>query len=341
MAGWGTTGTGDYTPEALLFTDRYYRPKFVDQLYNSNATLYMLRKGAKLISGGTSIEVPSLVANTGNFSFHTKAETYTASDVDQFDAARFEWKLAQQPVVIFEQDLLMNGDSKERRLSHVAARNMAAALEMGDGIGDALYDTDHTADSAIDSIDHAVDDAAGDGIGTNNFTYGAITRQTTGVHALWNSNIDDTTTTTSLGAIQTSYGSATEGSEHPNLGVTSQVGFNRLWVLYSPFQRIGTDLDGKLGFQSLNVNGQPVVVDSHVPRAAGANTTGAVGTGPDFFYWLNLNHLYMVAHKQAFFTFRASPMPVNQWVNIGHYHFMGNVVCDAPRYQAKMSALVA
>ena len=257
----------------------------------------------------------------------------------QFDAARFEWKLAVQPVLIFEQDLLMNGDSKSRRLGHVAARNMAAAKEMANQFGNALYDTDHTADSAIDSIDHAVDDSSGDGVGTDNTTYGGITRASSGTAALWNSNVDDATTTLSLGALQTSYGSACEGDEHPNLGVTSQVGFNRIWTLYSPFQRIGTDLDGKLGFQSLNVNGQPVVVDSHVPRAGGVNASGT--TGLEFFYWLNLNHLYMVAHSQAFFTFRASPMPVNQWVNIGHYHWMGNVVCDAPRYQAKMSALVA
>lgn len=341
MANWGSSGTGDYLDEANLFTDRHFRPKVVDQFFNSNPVLYMLRKGAKLLSGGTSIEVPSLVAETGNFTFFTKAQTYTATDVVQFDAARFEWKLATQPVLIFEQDLLMNGASQERRLNHVAARNMAAAKEMANQFGNALWSLDHSASSKIDGIDHAVatETASGDE-STSNSTYGGITRAATGVAALWNANMDDTTALLTLGKLQASYGTATEGNEHPNLGVTSQAGYDRIWTAFSPFQRIGTDLDGKLGFQSLQVNGQPVVVDSHVPRPGGVNSTTG-NSGADYFYWLNLNHLYMVAHRQAFFTFRPSPMPHNQWVNIGRYFFMGNVVCEAPRYQAKMTALVA
>jgi len=338
----GFTTATDYTSEALLFTDRHFRPKVVDQFFNSNPVLFMLRKNAKLLSGGTSIELPSMVDESGNFAFFSKAETYTASDVQVFDAARAEWKLATQPVVIFEQDLLMNGDSKERRLNHVAARNVAASKEMANNFGNALFSLDHSATSKIDGLDHAVGTQTATGEeSTANATYLGVVRAGTGTAATWNANVDASQSTTTLGGLQSSWGTATEGNEHPTLVVTSQTGYNRIWNLYSPHQRIGSDLLGKLGFQSLIFNGVPCVVDSHVPRSGGVNNTATNGTSGDYVYMLNMNHIYMVAHKQAFFNFRASPMPINQWVNIGRYFFMGNVVCDAPRYQAKITDLVA
>ncbi len=322
------TSSGNYTSEALLATDRYFSPKVVDQLFKSNALLFMMRRQADLIDGGTSIELPHLIAESPDFAWFTEYGTYDVSQTQQFDAGRLDWKYGTQPVLISEAELLKNSSSKLRRMRHVRLKNEAAAKTMADKFATAMFAAT-PATNAIDSIDVAVS------AGTT--TYAGITRATSGVGLLWAADVDSTTTTTSLGALQQSYGDATEGDDHPTVAVTSQTGFNRYWNLLTPTQRQGTDLMGEAGFQSLMFNGIPVIVDSHVQRVGGVNSHATA----DYWYFLNLNYLRIVAHQEAYFKFRSSPMPINQWVHIGRYFFMGNVVCDAPRYQAKLSALTA
>lgn len=337
------TSSGNYTSEALLATDRYFSPKVVDILFNSNALLHLMRRNPDLLDGGTSIELPHLIAESPDFAWFSEYETYTVSQDQQFDAGRLDWKYGTQPVLISEAELLKNASSKLRRMRHVRLKNMAAAKTMADKLGTAMFALDYNASSGkqVDSIDHAVGTQTATGDESNHTAvYAGITRAATGVGALWNATIDDTTATTNLGALQTAYGNATEGNDHPTVAVTSQVGFNRYWNLLTPTQRQGTDLMGEAGFQSLLFNGIPVVVDSHVPRPGGVNSTTG-NSAADYWYFLNLNYLRLAAHRSAFFSFRPSPMPVNQWVHIGRYYFMGNVVCDAPRYQSKLSALTA
>lgn len=335
------TSSGNYTSEALLATDRYFSPKVVDQVFKSNALLYMMRSNADLIDGGPSIELPHLIAASPDFTWFSEYETYTVSQLQQFDAGRLAWKYATQPVLISEAELLQNSSSKLRRMRHVRLKNEAAAKTMADTFATAMFSLDYSTTKAIDSLDHAVNDSVGSGAETSfSATYAGITRATTGVGALWRSDVDDTTSTTSLGTLQQSYGDATEGNDHPTVAVTSQTGFNRYWNLLTPTQRQGTDLMGEAGFQSLLFNGIPVVVDSHVPRYLGANDTDA-DADQDYWYFLNLNYLRITAHQDAFFKFRPQTMPVNQWVHIGRYYFMGNIVCDAPRYQSKLTHLTA
>jgi hypothetical protein len=324
-----------------MATDRYFSPKVVDQLFKSNALLFMMRRQADLIDGGTSIELPHLIAESPDFAWFTEYGTYTVSQDQQFDAGRLAWKYGTQPVLISEAELLQNSSSKLRRMRHVRIKNEAAAKTMADKFATAMFDLTYDTANAINGIDHAVNDQTGSGAETNfSAVYAGITRAATGVGALWRADLDDATTTMSLGALQQSYGDATEGDDHPTVAVTSQTNFNRYWNLLTPTQRQGTDLMGEAGFQSLLFNGIPVVVDSHVPRNGGANDTSG-DNSQDYWYFLNLNYLRITAHQEAFFVFRPQVMPVNQWVHIGRYFFMGNIVCDAPRYQAKLSNLQA
>lgn len=341
------TSSGNYTSEALLATDRHFSPKVVDQVFKSNALLFMMRRNADLLDGGTSLELPHLIAESPDFSWFSEYGTYDVSHEQQFDAGRLEWKYATQPVLISEPELLKNASSKLRRMRHVRLKNEAAAKTMADSFATAMFSLDYTNTLAIDSIDRAVNDESGSGeeSGYSPATYAGITRLSSGVGALWRSDVDDTTPTTGLGTLQQAYGDATEGDDHPTVAVTSQNGFNRYWNLLTPTQRQGTELMGEAGFQSLLFNGIPVIVDSHVPRAGGVNNTssspGGGDSGADFWYFLNLNYLKLCAHREAYFKFMPQPMPLNQWVHVGRYYFMGNVVCDAPRYQSKLTRLTS
>jgi hypothetical protein len=342
------TSSGNYTSEALLATDRYFKAKVVDQLFKSNALLYLMRRNPDLLDGGASIELPHLIAESPDFSWFTEYGDYDVSAVQQFDAARLEWKYGTQPVLISEAEMLKNSSSKLRRMRHVRLKNQAAAKTMADKIATAMFSLEYGNALAIDGIDRAVNDNAGSGAESTALgftysstpTYAGITRATSGVGLLWNSDVDDTTTDTSMGALQQSYGDASEGEDQPTVAVTSQNGFNRYWELLTPTQRQGTQLDGAGGFKALMFNGIPVIVDSHVPRYLGVNDTDA-DNDQDYWYFLNLNYLKITAHQDAYFRFRPSPMPINQWVHVGRYYFMGNIVCDAPRFQSKLTRLTA
>ena len=342
------TSSGNYTSEALLATDRHFKAKVVDQVFKSNALLYLMRRNPDLLDGGTSIELPHLIAESPNFEWFSDYGTYDVSNAQQFDAGRLEWKYGTQPVVISEADMLKNSSSKLRRMRHVRLKNMATAKTMADKIATAMFSLEYGDNLAIDSLDRAVNNVAGTGAESTALgfdynatpTYAGITRATSGVGALWVSDVDDATGTTTMGALQQSYGDATEADDHPTVAVTSQTGFNRYWNLLTPTQRQGTDLVGEGGFQSLMFNGIPVIVDSHVPRYLGVNDTDA-DQDQDYWYFLNLNYIKLTAHQEAYFKFRPSPMPVDQWVHIGRYYLMGNIVCDAPRFQSKLTALKA
>ncbi len=328
--------------EATIATDKYFAPKVVDQFFNESAILHVMRKNAKLLSGGTSIEMPGLFDESPDFAWFTKAETYTASDAQTFDSASLDWKLGTVPVVIFHQDLLMNAESKQKRMDHVAQKNIGAAKTMADRFSRGMFAIDYSNSKAIDSIDRAVNDDTGSSeTGYDVKSYANLTRASTAPGSLWNAKVDRASTTLGLDTLQTSYGNASEGSESPNLICSNQLSYNRYWNLLTPIQRLGSDSLGKAGFRSLLFNEVPWVIDEHIAGGANTNNDSDDTDGGDYIYMLNMNHIRIHAHKMAFFTFEHAPMPVNQWVHIGRYYFMGNVVCDAPRYQAKLTKITA
>lgn len=305
--------------EATASTERWFAPKVVDQIFNSNPIAMMLKRDAKTLSGGESLELPSIYAK-GDGEWFREWDTYSAAHIEQIGAGRLDWKLYTVPVVLSHLQLLKNGESRERRFDLAKQKNLIAAKTAADDLGIALFSTTNAAtDMEIDSLDRAV--SAGTTI------YAGITRETSGDKLTWAANVDGTTTTLTLAAMQTLWGDCQEGDEHTTLIAATQVNFNRYWNLLTPIQRLGSELMGKAGFQSLLFNGVPVVVDSHIAA--------------NYMYFFNMNHIQLVAHKLAFYTFEKAVMPTNQWVHIGRYYFVGNVPCYAPRYQGKFSALTS
>ena len=309
--------------EATWSTDKYFSKKVTDNFFSSNPVTYMLKRNAKTINGGEALAM-SMIYDDAEGEWFSEWDTYANVDKAQLGAAQLDWKLYTVPVVMSNLQLLKNSDSPERRYDLAMQKNLVAAKTAANDFGTALWvaNATYTAGSmeAIDTLDLAI--AAG------TTTYANVTRAASpAVQAVWLSNVDSTTTTLSLSALQTNFGAASQGNERPNLIVTTQANYNRIFDLYTPVQRIGSDELGKLGFTSLMFNSAPVVVDSHV--AAG------------YLYGLNMNHIELVAHREAFFSFEKYVVPSTQWVSIGRYFFMGNVLCHAPRYQFKMTAITA
>jgi hypothetical protein len=275
-----------------------------------------LKRNAVTLNGGESLELSGIYAFQAAEWFG-EWDTYANVHKEEISAGRLEWKYLTRPVVLSQAQLLKNSASEERRYDLAMQKNVVAARAMSDALGVALFATTQVT-NGVDTLDNYV--AAG------TTTYAGITRATTGDAATWAANVD-TTAVLSLSALQTGKGNATEGNESPNFHVTTQANFNRYFDLLTPIQRVGSETMTSAGFDSLLFVGSPVVVDSHVTA--------------NYWYMFNMNHLDLAAHRMAFFTFQRSPVPVNQWVHIGRYYFMGNARGHAPRFNTKFTSFTS
>lgn len=307
-----------YYNEATWSTDRYFSKKVTDNLFSAGPVLYMLKQNADTQNGGESLELSSIF-DSGDGEWFTEWATYSNEHTEELGAGRVDWKYFTRAVVMSNAQLLKNSESPQKRYKLAQLKNMVASKSIADAISTALFTLNASADSkAIDSLDASVDATA---------SYAGIDRSTTPGSTVWVSTEDSTTTTLTLSKLQQNYGAASWGSDRPNLIATTQANYNRIYDYYTPIQRVGSELMGKAGFTSLMVNDAPVVVDHHV--AAG------------YLYGLNMNHIQMVAHPEAFFSFEKYVVPSDQWVSIGRYFFMGNVLNHGPRYHFKMTAIAA
>jgi|HubBroStandDraft_2_1064218.scaffolds.fasta_scaffold204254_1 hypothetical protein len=82
-----------------------------------------------------------------------------------------------------------------------------------------------------------------------------------------------------LQSLNTAYGNAWFGADHPDLVVATQNGWNFIWNGLQPQQRYyDTESDvATTGFQSFRFNGSEVVIDKYMPTGVGTLGTGFGG----------------------------------------------------------------
>jgi hypothetical protein len=242
--------------------------------------------------------------------------------------------------------MLDNAGDEQQRFNLVMNENKAAASTMAEAFGSALYSLNYSlggdSGNQIHSLDHGVatDTATGDET-SHSTTYANVTRAAGTDTATWNSNIDDSTTTLSLGALNDSFLSASEGSQAGPTLITSN---NKAAGLYydelTPMQRSRTDeLLGQAGFTAYVFNGIPWVVDSHVPSSDRGVDNGGGDVASEYIYMFDTRVVQIVAHRDAFFSWMGIKQPIDQWAVIGRYFFYGNVPVYNPRFCAKLTAL--
>lgn len=336
MAAPGTVYT-----DADWATREYFAPKVQDVVFNSNATTAVLRKTMRTVSGGTHIDSFYNYKKSTQGGWFTRSDTHTQAFEQKFDAARWQWKLLQEPVALFMQDILENEGSEQRRFDLVMHENMAAAKAMADNFGSALFSlNDYTNTDKIDSLDLAI--AAGTTV------YAGVTRATSGDGLLWAANVDSSSTTLNLSVLNDLYLDCSEGTDQPNLIVSNNKAFGLYYDELTPIQRQQSDeLLGQAGFTSLLFNGKPWIIDSHVNStdrsvpASGDVANNGTPVASEYVYMMNTNYMEIVAHRSAAFTWSNVMQPIDQWAVVGRYYFMGNVPVYNPRFFGKLTAITA
>jgi hypothetical protein len=319
------TPIGTNTVTAL--SRRLILPRIADNVYNSNALFFRWYHANKFVQqGGTQIEQPLMYTRMAAGGSYQGYQLLNVTPSDTIQNAAFAWKQYYSPVTI-DGLTLLRADSPLAIADFVATQFKQSEMDLADLLGTGLWSDGSNAND-IDGVREAVDN------GTIQSSYGAIAHSG---NTWWNSQIDSTTTTMTLNALQSLFGSCTQGGRAPTIIFSTQANYNRYWNLnlspqQFPVQPGGKDMQlAQAGFENLLFNGVPWIVDSHIP------TTGSEGN----IFYLNEDYAQIVTATRADFHLQDFQTPVNQDAMTALLIWAGNLVFSNIQRQGKFTAIAA
>jgi len=296
-------------------TDKFFIKKLRDNIFDSNPLLRRIMDGGsyKSVDGGTQILETLNYAMTTSSGWYQGSDTLATADNDNITAAAFDWCSAYANMAITDEDELKNkGDSAQ--LSLLKSKMQIAEKTLKDIIGTGLFSDGSTAKQIVGLRDIVATDQ----------TVGGIAQST---NSWWRGQVDSTTTTTTISAMNAVFQNCSVDDEKPNFLVGTRSVYNYYYALLQPQQRFQDEQTAKGGFQNLMFNGAPLVHDSHVPSS--------------HLFFLNMNHIFLYYHPDRNFSNEPWQKPINQQVKVARVLWMGAMGSSNCRLQGKMSALAA
>ena len=128
------------------------------------------------------------------------------------------------------------------------------------------------------------------------------------------------------------------GTEQPNLGVTTNLGYSYLKQKFQPLQRI-TSLDPNVGFTGLEFNASRIMVSQYAPGTVSQGEN--VSSEGEVLWFLNTKHfrLYVTDDPEFAFGFSGFKGDRRDDLLAGQIKFAGNITCVAPRLQVQMTRI--
>lgn len=233
-------------------------------------------------------------------------------DLHMVNAALFMSELLAQDIYNYGIDL-SGGDGSDRSL---AINGLAEIVN----------------DNVTDSWRNTTDDADGQTFDT----YGTILRADV-ANAL-DGNVSEIGGSITFKDLDEKYMEAVIGSEMPNLGVTTNLGFSFIKQKFQPLQRI-TTVDPTIGFTGLEFNTARIMVSQYAPgtQAPAPN----LSTEGEVLWFLNTKHfrLWMTDDPEFSFGFSGFKGARDDDLLAGQIKFAGNLSCVSPRLQAQLSQI--
>ena len=301
----------------LASTAEHRRPDLVDNFFGSAPFLLRMRKRGNVpLRGGRDIRVPHIYAGFDASSygrgdeFNTTVQEYALQLV-------FDWKFSYSPVNLNVIDVDLN-DSPEQTFDLVDAAMETAELSLINDLATQIFaDGTGNASKDIDGLAIAV---------SRTGTYGNLARGTDSQGSSIRAAFEDTTGgAVALATMNTNYGTAIIANEAPDLIVTTQTLWNRVWERSQPSERNAPEATRDIGFRMVRFNAADVVADSHTPSG--------------FMYTLNTKWFDLYTHRKWDFRFRGFAEPTNQQMLVGQVIAWCNLVCRSPRLQGVASGL--
>jgi hypothetical protein len=195
-----------------------------------------------------------------------------------------DMKVAWVNVTLYGWDA-MNNDGPEAIFSQVELKFLNASLKMAKLLAQNMYLNGQSGRSKfLNGFEEWYDDGQ---------TYATVGGQTrTDINGIANGTVGGlnayvaTLTTFTLAQLNTAYGNACWGSDHPDLLPVTQNGWNLIWQATQPSMRYqNTDNDlANVGFQNFKFNAADVVIDRYLPT--GTSPIGRLfGFNTQYIHW--------------------------------------------------------
>lgn len=293
-------------------TQKKFIPKLYDNVFDSNPFLQRAKKKFyEKIDGGERIVVPLNYAQVTSSGWYQGSETLQTTDNEVISAAEYTWKQLYANISINRIDELKNsGDSQI--LSLVKNKTKIAEKTMDDKLGTGLYSAGTDAKSIVGL--RVICSASS--------TVGGISQSS---YSWWQSQVDSTTTTLTIAAMQSRFNACTVNSDSPTVIMTSRSLYSAYYSLLQPQQRFQDSDTAKGGFQSLMFNGVPVIADSYCPSG--------------YMFFVNEDHIHLFAHKDEDMRFEPFTKPINQNVKVAKIFWAGALGSSNNRLHGAMTAL--
>ena len=300
--------------QVSAITSKYFLPTLADNIFDSNP-MYKRAKGKflKTIDGGERIIMPLGYAATSASGWYNGSDVLSTTDNQSITGAELLWKQLYGNITISRREELQNS-GKSQILSLVKSKMQMTEKTLSDTMGTALFNAGSTTDAII---------GLRAWVGVSN-TVGGISQTS---NSWWQAQVDSSTTTLSMAAMQNIYNACSVDSDMPTVAVCSRTLLNLYYSLLQPQQRFTDAETAKGGFSSLMFNGIPVIADSHCPAA--------------HMFMLNEKYLHLFVHKDE--NFRMDPFikPVNQNIRVGKIFAATAFGCNNNRLQGLLSAITA
>lgn len=314
------------TDVVTAISRRYILPEIADNVYNSNPLFFRANQALRRnVQGGTQIEVPLMYTSMAAYGYYSGYDQLNVAPSDTIQNAAFAWKQAYATVTV-DGLTLIRVNSPEAIANFLTIYFAQAEMQLADLLGQGLWSDGVTNPKSLDGMLGAID------AGSVNGTYGGITRSS---NTWWNSQIDSTTTTMTLTALQALFGSCTQGGRHPTIIFSTQHQYNNYWALNTSFQQFPSFPQGKdeqlaqAGFNNLVFNGVPWLVDSHIP------TTGTQGN----VFFINEDFFSFIVASNVDFYLEDFITPVDQDAMVAKLLWAGDPVLNNCQLQGKFTAL--
>jgi hypothetical protein len=296
-------------------TQKKILPKLYDNVFLGNPLLKRFKdKGVYgKIDGGDKVLLPLEYAELAASAWYTGSETLDNTDNETVTAAEYDWKQVYVSIVISRRDELRNsGDSQI--IDHVKSKIKNAEKTIRKKLTTGIYSAGTDPKEIVGLRVHLSESNSPGGISQTDNSW-------------WQAQLNSTTTTMTLPAMQTMFNDCSEDDEKPTVLVSNKTLFNSYWGLLQPHQRFVDKNSADAGFTSLLFNGTPYVCDTNAPASQ--------------LMFLNEGHLHLKAHKDEDMRFEPFAKPINQNVKVGRIYWFGIFGSSNNRYHGAFTAMTA
>jgi hypothetical protein len=291
-----------------------------DGIFKKHLLLRKLYENKKTYNGGVYITEPVMIAR-GNGGSYSGMDVLTPQDKQIVTTAVFEPAHYESDITLsYTDDLANRGpaqvfdllEAKYENAKKTMEYNLTVAL-FGTGVKTNYGNAPIVGLQAAVAADPTSDPTCG--------AYGGITRDATAATDFWKNQTKDMTSlaTLTMLKLQNLWGSCSDGNEHPDIIVTTQDIYDKVWSLADARQQLGNEEAARMGYQSIDFNGVPLIVDKNCPAGA--------------LYMLNTDYIYLKVHKDDDMAATPFLQGTTQLVKVKFVTWTGQLVCSNPRYQ--------